>query len=166
MADLALSGDETSVWTNIGILASGETLASTRLSVAGGGYVGFPGGDQDNAWDNALGAIGVSVAFGTSDPGPPAATPIDGLGADWVLREGFGFAFDGLQYDADYNITGKYYRTVANNPMVSKGMRKAPEGQAGYVYLGYGEYADFSAGPLQATGSLIITFSLIIIDAA
>lgn len=166
MADLELSGDEIVVWSNIGVLGPGETLASTRLSAQGGGFVPYPFGDQDNAWDNALGAVGVSVVFGASDPGPPSATPIDGLGADWVLREGFGFAFDGLEYDADYNITGKYYRTTANNPMVSKGMRKVPEGQGGYVYLGYGEYANYSATTLQMTGAVIITFSLIIIDAA
>lgn len=156
----------TVVWENIGVLAAGETLASTRLSVAGGGNIGFPGGDQDNAWDNALGAVGVTVLMGASDPGPPDASPIDGLGGDWVLREGFGFAFDGLEYDADYNITGKYYRTVANNPMVSKGMRKVPEGMGGYVYLGYSEYANYSATVLASTGAVIITFSLIVIDAA
>jgi len=113
----------------------------------------------------SLAAVGVTLQLGGSDPGPPEFSPLYGDGTDWVLREGFGFTLDSWNYDDTGIPDTQYYRDRCNNPMVSKGMRKVPEGQGGWVYFSYDDLSAVFGTSRIGVAWLTVTWSLIIINA-
>lgn len=161
--------DTADFWVGeIGVLEGGETLLNSRISLYGCGSWAYPGSlGYEGKYLSSIVTLGVTMLTGGSDPGAPVTPPSEGLGYDWQLRDAMGWSTPWATPGTTSAGGEAFVVPVAANPYVSRGMRKVPVGEGGYVYACIDVWNDESPGPsMTFSGPPAVVYSLIVADAA